>query len=276
MKVVSLLPSATELVCAAGGEGFLVGRSHECDYPPSIRDRPILTAAKNKFESMSQMNDAVTASLGAGEGLYTVDQELLLRLNPDVIVTQSLCEVCSVDLALVERICAKALPSANIISLNPFTIEEVLEDVLRVGTAMQQEAAAQAAVADMQRRIDTAKAFVASQPPLKLNNVSGGSRGGQQSSVIFLAPGPLQHLSSQSSCGVAVGTQLVPDIAPPLDSPSAACKACICELPQYGHAKCSEPGLALMLRWWCAHCSSDQQQLLLLPAGKQHVQASSG
>jgi ABC-type Fe3+-hydroxamate transport system substrate-binding protein len=182
MKVLSLLPSATELVCAAGGEACLVGRSHECDYPPSIRDRPILTAAKNKFQSMSQMNDAVTASLGAGEGLYSIDKDLLLQLNPDVIVTQSLCEVCSVDLALVERICAKALPSANIISLNPFTIEEVLEDVQRVGTAMQQEAAAQAAVEDMQRRIDTAKAFVSNQPPLKLNNVSVPAAGGVASS----------------------------------------------------------------------------------------------
>lgn len=59
MRVVSLLPSATEIVCAAGGEPLLVGRSHECDWPPGVRDRPILTAARTKFESSQQMHDAV-------------------------------------------------------------------------------------------------------------------------------------------------------------------------------------------------------------------------
>lgn len=81
---------------------MLVGRSHECDYPPEIKDRPILTGAKNPFVSCEQMNAAVTATLQTGEGLYYIDQQLLKQLRPDVIVTQSLCTVCSVDLRLVE------------------------------------------------------------------------------------------------------------------------------------------------------------------------------
>ena len=81
MRVVSLLPSATEVLVASSEQidedQALVGRSHECDYPPFVLSRPILTAAKNKFESCSQMNEAVCNSLQAGDGLYTVDAELL-------------------------------------------------------------------------------------------------------------------------------------------------------------------------------------------------------
>lgn len=122
------------MVCLVGGTDFLVGRSHECDYPAAIRDRPILTGAKNPFISCEQMNDAVTATLSTGEGLYFINQDVLKQLRPDVIVTQSLCNVCSVDLRLVEEVvqemaAAPDTPGAapatapKIISLNPFNIE---------------------------------------------------------------------------------------------------------------------------------------------------------
>ena len=81
LKVVSLLPSATEILTASSPEitndEILIGRSHECDFPPYVTSRPILTAAKNKFESCAQMNEAVCQSLAAGEGLYSLDTELL-------------------------------------------------------------------------------------------------------------------------------------------------------------------------------------------------------
>lgn len=81
VRVVSLLPSATEVLVASAGRSdddpLLVGRSHECDYPAYVQKHPILTSAKTKFESCSQMNDAVCTSLAAGEGLYSVDAELL-------------------------------------------------------------------------------------------------------------------------------------------------------------------------------------------------------
>jgi hypothetical protein len=117
-----------------GGTDILAGRSHECDYPAAIRDRPILTGAKNPFVSCEQMNAAVTATLGTGEGLYYINQDLLKQLKPDVIVTQSLCNVCSVDLHLVEAVvremaaapdtpCAGPAVAPKIISLNPFNVE---------------------------------------------------------------------------------------------------------------------------------------------------------
>ena len=93
MRVVSLLPSATEVVAAAGGGEWLVGRSHECDYPQNLESLPALTSATNEFLSSAQMNDAVAMSLERGDGLYALDSDLLQELSPDVIVTQDLCAV---------------------------------------------------------------------------------------------------------------------------------------------------------------------------------------
>lgn len=135
-RVVSFLPSATEILCCIGGQHLLVGRSHECDYPPSITDRPALTGAINAFESSRQMHDAVTSTLERGEGLYTIDGEILKGLNPQVILTQSLCSVCSVDLNLVDRILQGANHRLATVSLNAFSLQEVIQDCEIVGKAV--------------------------------------------------------------------------------------------------------------------------------------------
>lgn len=84
-----------------------MGRSHECDYPPSVAPLPPLTGQVHQFVSSRQMNDAVSSSLAAGKGLYTIDTEAVEGLRPDVILTQSLCSVCSVDLCMVERVASR-------------------------------------------------------------------------------------------------------------------------------------------------------------------------
>lgn len=150
MRVVSLLPSATELLCAVGGEPLLVGRSHECDFPASIVDRPALTRARTRGVHEGADSAAIDAqvreALATGASLYELDETLLRELRPDVILTQDLCEVCSIDLRTVERVVAtmnQAKP-ARVVSLNPATIEDVFDDLLRVGEAVGLAAQAEA------------------------------------------------------------------------------------------------------------------------------------
>lgn len=136
MRVVSLLPSATESLCAIGAGNLLVGRSHECDYPPGIIGLPVLTAPRTAFQNSAQIDESVRATLAAGQSLYSVDEDLLQSLKPDLILTQDLCEVCSVDLPEVQRLAARLSPRPRVLSLNPATLEGVLDDMLRLGDAV--------------------------------------------------------------------------------------------------------------------------------------------
>lgn len=172
MKVISLLPSATEIVCYVGATDWLVGRSHECDYPPPVRKLPMLTSAKNPFVDSQQMHDAVTETLQSGEGLYNLDTALLEQLQPDVIVTQSLCHVCSVDLCLVERFTSKMAKQPLVISLNPFSIEDVISDCRRVGKALGLEEQGERAAQQLEARLARCKQLVKELPPPLYSNVS--------------------------------------------------------------------------------------------------------
>lgn len=162
MRVVSLLPSATELLCAVGGQDLLVGRSHECDWPPSITDRPVLTGQRISASGDSAEIDQQVRDLadGSATSLYTVDAELLSSLEPDLILTQDLCEVCSIDLNTVRGIVAEMPRKPEILSLNPMTLFEVFDDVLRVGTAVGRQPAAERAMVDLRGRYWSAIDYV--------------------------------------------------------------------------------------------------------------------
>jgi len=139
LRVVSLLPSATELVCAVGAEAALVGISHECDFPPSIRDRPVLTRSRLEHGGSSAVIDrAVRALVGEALSIYAVDEARLGALAPDVIVTQDLCAVCAVSLDDVRSAVARLArrESVEIVSLSPTRLGDVLADVERVGVAL--------------------------------------------------------------------------------------------------------------------------------------------
>lgn len=131
MRVVSLLPSATECLLAITGSpanprARLVGRSHECDFPASVGldAVAILTAAKTEFVSSAQVDQAVSAQLATGESLYTLDVEQLAALKPDLIITQDLCKVCSINLTAVRSNIRRTMsPQPRVVSLNPTTIE---------------------------------------------------------------------------------------------------------------------------------------------------------
>ncbi|MCA9296263.1 MAG: ABC transporter substrate-binding protein, partial [Phycisphaerales bacterium] len=138
-------PSATELLCAIGAADLLVGRSHECDFPEEIRDRPILTAQKTSGTTSAEIDAQVRAvregNTGADDtadnaSLYALDVPALRALRPDVILTQDLCDVCSIDLATVRAVARMMTPEPAIVSLNPASIEDVFDDMLTVGEAV--------------------------------------------------------------------------------------------------------------------------------------------
>ena len=104
LRVISVLPSATEILCFIGGRHLLVGRSHEDNFPSSITHLPVLTGQKTTFTTAADVDKQVSEALSSGQSLYTLDEALLRELKPDVILTQDLCEVCAIDLKTVERI----------------------------------------------------------------------------------------------------------------------------------------------------------------------------
>jgi len=126
MRVVSLLPSATELLFAAGGGALLVGRSHECDVPADRAGVPVLTKARTHGGSAAEIDAEVSASVSGGASLYELDERLIAELAPDVILTQSLCEVCSIDLRAVERVAAGLPKRPVVVNLDPKSVFDVL------------------------------------------------------------------------------------------------------------------------------------------------------
>jgi ABC-type Fe3+-hydroxamate transport system substrate-binding protein len=161
MRIVSLLPSATESLCLVGGRGLLVGRSHECDYPAGLESIPVLTSqTTSATASASEIDAAVRAQLSSAQSLYRLDVDLLRQLKPDLILTQDLCEVCSIDLNTVRAAAADLSPRPEILSLNPRGLEDVFDDILRIGVATGLSAEAMATVVKLRERLFRAADFV--------------------------------------------------------------------------------------------------------------------
>src|SRR5947209_2890705 len=133
-RVVSLIASATEIVCALGFEGQLVGRSHECDFPESVKRLPVCTERKFDVEgSSSEIDRRVKGVLQDGLSVYRVYADLLKQLRPDLIVTQSHCEVCAVSQRDVERaVCDWLGTRPQVVSLAPNALADVWESIRQV------------------------------------------------------------------------------------------------------------------------------------------------
>ena len=174
MRVVSLLPSATELLCVIDGGDLLVGRSHECDFPESLASLPVLTGQKTHAASSAEIDKQVRQALsgasgkadeagdskGGGASLYSLDTELLKSLKPDVILTQDLCDVCSIDLNTVRAAVADMNPKPAIVSLNPISLEDVFDDLLIVGQAVGMDDTARRVMVELRGRFWEARDFV--------------------------------------------------------------------------------------------------------------------
>ena len=135
MKIVSLLPSSTEIVCKLGFRENLVGVSHECDYPLSVKDLPILTKPRfSPIESSQEIDDSVQDLLKKGLSVYEVNTDLLKKLAPDLIITQAQCEACAVSLNDVKEAVSDWVENKpDIVSLEPNFLDEVWSDFERVG-----------------------------------------------------------------------------------------------------------------------------------------------
>lgn len=154
LRVVSLIASATEIVSELGRRDWLVGRSHECDWPAEVLALPRLTEAKFKVEGASADIDArVQQIVREGLSVYRVDGEALHALAPDVIVTQDHCDVCAVSLADVEAAtCTWTGRPVRIVSLKPDSLADVYADIRRVASALDAPASGEALVRSMQQR----------------------------------------------------------------------------------------------------------------------------
>lgn len=156
-RIVSLLPSATELAVAVGRGRALVGRSHECDFPPFVEALPVCTATKlEKGLTSRQIEDRVQEIVRQGLSVYEVHAQRLRALNPDVILTQSQCAVCAVTPAdLEDSLAAWVGTPPVLLSLAPDTLDDVWADLRRVGEAVGASATADRAVDDLKARLDT-------------------------------------------------------------------------------------------------------------------------
>jgi len=156
-KVISLIASSTEIVCALGMEECLIGRSHECDFPLTVKQLPICTSPKFNPDGTSyQIDQRVKAILQEGLSVYRVDAELLKKLRPDIIITQTQCEVCAVSYKDVElAVCQFLDYKPTIVALEPNELNDVWSDITRVARALNIEKKGKALVAQCQNKMQT-------------------------------------------------------------------------------------------------------------------------
>ena len=154
-RIVSFLPSATEIACALGLADSIVGITHECDYPPEIKSKPIVVRNALPIETMSQseIDRAVAERMRSGQSLYQFDEEQLKRLAPDLILTQDLCQVCAPSGNEVSQV-LKALPhTPQILWLTPQSLSEIFDNVRKLGAATGRTAEAERLIAGCDARL---------------------------------------------------------------------------------------------------------------------------
>jgi len=154
-RILSLLPAATEIVCALGFEEKLVGRSHECDYPETVKHLPIFSEANFPDNlSSADIDKNVKDLLNNALSIYTINRELIKNMEPDIVITQAQCEVCAVSLNEVESALNDDLNNtAKIISLQPDSLGEIYNNIREVAAALGAEADAEQLIEELDERV---------------------------------------------------------------------------------------------------------------------------
>src|SRR5215467_12002434 len=162
-RIVSFLPAATEMACALGLEDQLAGVSHECDYPASVRGKPVVVRAALDFASLQprDIDGAVAARMRAGDSLYAVDETLLRTLDADVILTQDLCQVCAPSGNEVTRLIASLDRPPEVLYFTPRTLADVWDNLRALGDATGTREGADAIVRQAAARLEVVTIRVA-------------------------------------------------------------------------------------------------------------------
>lgn len=162
-RIASFLPAATEMACALGLEALLVGVSHECDHPASVREKPVVVRNAVEMAAMgpSEIDAAVSARLEAGESLYAVDETLMRALEPDLILTQDLCQVCAPSGNDVTRLLFSLGKKPDVLYFTPRTMSDVDDDLRRLGDATGRRTEADMLVVRNRRRLDAVERRIA-------------------------------------------------------------------------------------------------------------------
>ena len=163
MRIVSFLPSATEMVYALGLDEQLVGVTHECDYPPQARNKPVVVRNVLPIETMTQgeIDRAVAERMHNGDSLYQIDEDLLRKLSPDLILTQNLCQVCAPSGNEVSQVLQTLENRPQILWLTPRSIAEIFQNLRDLAKTTDRELEAQTIIDDCNSRIDRLKTFAA-------------------------------------------------------------------------------------------------------------------
>ena len=170
LRIVSFLPAATEITYALGAGDFLVGRSHECDYPSQVKSLPVVSRPALPIDQLAQseIDAAVSAKLASGESLYLVDEQLLRQLRPDFVFTQDLCQVCAPSGNELTRALAEMSPRPTMLWLTPRNIAEIEENILSIGDATGTIEKAHELVERNRRRISKVEDAVRDRKPRRV------------------------------------------------------------------------------------------------------------
>jgi iron complex transport system substrate-binding protein len=165
VRIVSLLPSTTEILFAVGAGDDVVGVTFECDFPPEARTRTIVsTSAMPEGLAPAEIDAFVAGAMARGEDLYHLDEGALAGLDADLVVTQDLCAVCAVDVSVVDDALAHLGCTAEVLTIDPHTLDEVFASIVTLGAATGRREAAEALVAAQRERLAAVAELVAGRP----------------------------------------------------------------------------------------------------------------
>lgn len=165
MRIVSLLPSTTEILFAIGAGAKVLGVTFECDYPPDARSRQVVSLPTMQTGlSPAEIDAVVRERMAAGEELYRLDRDALRQIDPDLVITQDLCAVCAVDVNTVDAAMDFLGCDGRVLTIDPSTLDEVLASIATIGAATDIGESAERVVAALQARLDRVAAEIADLP----------------------------------------------------------------------------------------------------------------